>query len=81
MTDIKMTSVNFQNLKEFVLNSFIAMGLNKIDAEIFSDALMFSELRFQSCQGQGVQRITTYYKRIKNNEVNVNAEYEIIKES
>tara|TARA_B100000427_G_scaffold176754_1_gene147053 strand:+ start:819 stop:1877 length:1059 start_codon:yes stop_codon:yes gene_type:complete len=81
MTDIKMTSVNFKNLKEFVFNSFIAMGLNKIDAEIFSDALMFSELRFHSGQGQGVQRITTYYKRIKNKEVNVNSEYEIIKES
>ena len=61
-----MTSVNFKNLKEFVLSSFIAMGLNKIDAEIFSDALMFSELRFQSGQGQGVQRMTTYSKRIKN---------------
>ena len=57
MTDIKMTSVNFKSLKEFVFNSFMAMGLNKIDAEIFSDALMFSELRFQSGQGQGVQNI------------------------
>ena len=40
------------------------MGLNKIDAEIFSDALMFSEVRFHSGKGQGVQRITTYYKRV-----------------
>ena len=53
--------------------SFVAMGLNKLDAEIFSDALMFSELRFLSGQGQGVQRITTYFKRIQNKEVNLNS--------
>ncbi len=81
MSNIKMTLVNFENLKKFVLNSFLAMGLNKKDAEIFTDALMFSELRFHSGQGQGVQRITTYFKRIKNNEVNINSEFEILKES
>ena len=41
-----MTSINYEDLKEFVFSSFVAMGLNKLDAEIFSDALMFSELRF-----------------------------------
>ena len=57
---INMTLVNFDNLKRFVFNSFSAMGLNEKDARIFTDALMFSELRFHSGQGQGVQRITTY---------------------
>ena len=42
---------------------------------------MFSELRFHSGQGQGVQRITTYYKRIKNKEVNINIDLDIVKES
>jgi LDH2 family malate/lactate/ureidoglycolate dehydrogenase len=78
---IKMTSVDSKNLKQFVFNAFSAIGLNEKDAGIFTDALMFSELRFHSGQGQGVQRITTYYKRIKNNEVNINSEYEILKES
>ncbi len=81
MSMIKMTSVDSKNLKQFVFNAFSAMGLNEKDAGIFTDALMFSELRFHSGQGQGVQRITTYYKRIKNNEVNINSEYEILKES
>ncbi len=81
MNKINMTSVSFLNLEKFVFNSFLAMGLNKNDAKIFADALMFSELRFHSGQGQGVQRITTYYKRIKNNEVNINTNFEIIKES
>lgn len=81
MAEIKMTSINYEDLKEFVFSSFVAMGLNKLDAEIFSDALMFSELRFLSGQGQGVQRITTYFKRIQNKEVNLNSDYEIIKES
>ena len=68
MQNIDMTLVNFKNLENFVLNSFLAMGLRNEDAKIFTDALMFSELRFHSGQGQGVQRITTYYKRIKNKE-------------
>ena len=59
MPMIEMTLINYENLNKFVFNAFSAMGLNKKDAEIFTDALMFSELRFHSGQGQGVQRITT----------------------
>ena len=81
MQNIDMTLVNFKNLENFVLNSFLAMGLRNEDAKIFTDALMFSELRFHSGQGQGVQRITTYYKRIKNKEVNINIDLDIVKES
>ena len=81
MSEIEMTLVNSDNVKKFVLNSFKAMGLKEEDAKIFTDALMFSELRFHSGQGQGVQRITTYYKRINNNEVNINSDFEILKES
>ena len=81
MLNIKMTLINFENLTKFVFNSFKAMGLKEEDAKIFTDALIFSELRFHSGQGQGVQRITTYYKRIKNNEVNINSDFEILKES
>ena len=76
-----MKVVNFKNLENFVLSSFLAMGLRNEDAKIFTDALMFSELRFHSGQGQGVQRITTYYKRIKNKEVNINIDLDIVKES
>ena len=57
------------------------MGLKDKDAKIFTDALIFSELRFHSGQGQGVQRITTYYNRIKNKEVNINTNFDIVKES
>lgn len=81
MQNIDMTLVNFKNLENFVLSSFLAMGLRNEDAKIFTDALMFSELRFHSGQGQGVQRITTYYKRIKNKEVNINIDLDIVKES
>ena len=76
-----MTLVDFKHLETFVLNSFLAMGLKNEDAKIFTDALIFSELRFHSGQGQGVQRITTYYNRIKNKEVNINTNFDIVKES
>ena len=79
MQNIDMTLVNFKNLENFVLSSFLAMGLRNEDAKIFTDALMFSELRFHSGQGQGVQRITTYYKRIKNKEVNINIDLDIVR--
>ena len=81
MQNINMTLVDFKHLETFVLNSFLAMGLKNEDAKIFTDALIFSELRFHSGQGQGVQRITTYYNRIKNKEVNINTNFDIVKES
>ena len=59
MSQIKMTLVNSENVKRFVYNSFKAMGLKEEDAKIFTNALMFSELRFHSGQGQGVK----YFQR------------------
>ena len=78
---IKMKKVELKELSHFVTNSFLAMGLRELDAKIFSEALIFSELRFHPGQGQGVQRLPIYNKRIKNKELNINIDYEIIKES
>ena len=68
---IEMQKVDVKELSEFVLNSFLAMGLREEDAQIFTDALIFSELRFHPGQGQGVQRLPVYFKRIKNKEINL----------
>tara|TARA_B110000438_G_C15752194_1_gene623503 strand:- start:96 stop:1160 length:1065 start_codon:yes stop_codon:yes gene_type:complete len=78
---IEMKKVDLKELSQFVLNAFCAMGLNNEDAKIFSDALIFSELRFHPGQGQGVQRLPIYFQRIKNKEINLNIDCEIIKES
>ena len=43
--------------------------------QIFADALIFSELRFHPGQGQGVQRLPIYLKRIKNKEININVRF------
>ena len=38
MQNIDMTLVNFKNLENFVLNSFLAMGLRNEDAKISTEA-------------------------------------------
>ena len=44
MSQIKMTLVNSENVKQFVFNSFKAMGLKEEDAKIFTNALKIMRL-------------------------------------
>ncbi|MBM1219793.1 Ldh family oxidoreductase [Ponticoccus sp. SC2-23] len=81
MTDrIPMTNVDRAQLRAFVAEAFEALGLTAEDAGIFSDALVFSELRFHPGQGQGVARLRRYQERIGNGEVDPQAGWSIVKE-
>ncbi len=79
-TAIPMTNVDRDSLRAFVAAGFEALGLTAEDAGIFSDALIFSELRFHPGQGQGVMRLRRYQERIGNGEVNPRAGWSIVKE-
>ncbi|MEM9248090.1 MAG: Ldh family oxidoreductase [Pseudomonadota bacterium] len=75
-----MTRVDVAQLRAFVAEAFEALGLNAEDAAIFAGALIFSELRFHPGQGQGVARLRRYEARIRKGEVNLRADWRIVKE-
>jgi LDH2 family malate/lactate/ureidoglycolate dehydrogenase len=78
---IELIRVYVDTLAAFTLACFKAMGLNDEQAKLCAHALMFSELRFHPGQGQGVRRLPTYFERIRNGWIDLNAPFEIIKES
>jgi LDH2 family malate/lactate/ureidoglycolate dehydrogenase len=78
---IELVRVDAEPLAVFALACFKAMGLNDEQAKLCAHALMFSELRFQPGQGQGVRRLPTYLERIRNGWIDLKAPFEIIKES
>ena len=69
------------DLRDFTRTSFERMGLDPECADISSDALMYSELRFHPGQGQGVRRLVAYEERIKSGLVDPAAPFEVVKES
>lgn len=77
---IPMTNVDREALRAFVAEGFEALGLTSTDAGIFSDALIFSELRFHPGQGQGVARLRRYKERIGRGEVDPRAGWSVVKE-
>jgi LDH2 family malate/lactate/ureidoglycolate dehydrogenase len=68
-------------LERFVVACFAAMGLRDDDARVCADALMQSELRYHPGQGQGVRRLASYEERIRRGRVDVDARFEVLKES
>jgi LDH2 family malate/lactate/ureidoglycolate dehydrogenase len=68
-------------LERFVVACFAAMGLPGDDARVCADALIQSELRYHPGQGQGVRRLVSYDERIRLGRVDVNAPFEVLKES
>lgn len=78
---ISLVRVDTDALAAFTLACFKAMGLNDEQARLCASALMFSELRFHPGQGQGVRRLPTYLERIRNGWIDLNAPFEILKES
>jgi LDH2 family malate/lactate/ureidoglycolate dehydrogenase len=78
---IELIRVDVEVLSKFTLACFKAMGLNDEQAKLCTRALMFSELRFHPGQGQGVRRLPTYFERIHNGFIDLDAPFEIVKES
>jgi len=78
---ITLTNVTRSSLNAFLQEAFEQFGLSRQDATIFSDALIFSELRFHPGHGQGVRRLRRYKNRIAEKLVDPRAQFEIIKQS
>lgn len=78
---ITLTNVTKESLVTFLVEGFTGLGLKPEDACIFSDALIFSELRFHPGHGQGVRRIRRYQERIEQKLVDPRAPWEIVKQS
>lgn len=78
---ITLIRVPVDELQEFVITAFQAMGTSEDEARRCARSLMESELRCLPGQGQGVRRLPSYHERISNGWINPGAEYEIIKES
>ena len=78
---IPMTAVTLPSLEAFVVEALLAMGLPQEEAEIFGDALVFSELRFHPGHGQGVKKLRRYGERFAIGAIDPRARWEIVKES
>jgi LDH2 family malate/lactate/ureidoglycolate dehydrogenase len=78
---ITLTNVTRDSIHAFLVEGFEKLGLTNEDARIFSDALIFSELRFHPGHGQGVLRIARYRDRIEAGMVDPRAKWDIVKES
>ena len=62
MQNINMTLVDFRHLETFVLNSFLAMGLKKEDAKIFTDE--YIELYTLNFQGNSLRYFQDIYDKL-----------------
>ena len=78
---ITLIRVPVDELHQFVIDAFLAMGTSDDEARRCARGLMESELRCLPGQGQGVRRLPAYYERINNGWIRPGAEFEIIKES
>lgn len=78
---IEMVRVPLETLRAFAKETFLSFGLNEEQADLTTHALMFSELRFHPGQGQGVRRLRVYQERIQKNFIDLQAPFEIVKES
>ncbi len=76
-----MTAVTRESLGVFVVEVLQAMGLPTEEAEIFGDALIFSELRFHPGHGQGVKKLRRYGERFAQGLIDPSAPWEPVKES
>lgn len=66
-------------LKNFVKDVFVKLGAPKKHAEIVSDVLITSDIR--GIDSHGIQRLKTYYERIKQGIYNVKTKPKLIKET
>jgi LDH2 family malate/lactate/ureidoglycolate dehydrogenase len=78
---ITMIRVDVERLQRFVQDAFLAMGLDKEQAEISAHALLYSELRFHPGQGQGVRRLRAYHDRLAQRQIDPAGAFTIVKES
>ena len=78
---IEMVRVDCDTLEQFATAALSAMGLDREQAEITAGALLYSELRFHPGQGQGVRRLRVYRERIAAGQIDLEAPFEVVKES
>lgn len=78
---ITLIRVPVDELHQFTIAAFQAMGCSEDEARRCARGLMESELRCLPGQGQGVRRLPTYHERISKGWIKPGAPYEIVKES
>lgn len=78
---ITQVRVPVDALTAFTKRAFIAMGVPEDEAELCTNGLMQSELRYHPGQGQGVRRLPTYHERIRNGWIVPGAPLQIVRES
>ncbi|MFC1960069.1 Ldh family oxidoreductase [Chloroflexota bacterium] len=78
---ITLVRVPVDELTDFTVRAYVAMGVPEDEALMCADALMQSELHCLPGQGQGVRRLPVYHERISNGWIIPGAEFEIVKES
>lgn len=66
-------------LRQFLIDVFIKLNVPEKDAKIIADILITADLK--GIKTHGIQRLKTYYERIKKGIYNSNTNIEIIKES
>lgn len=78
---ITLIRVPVNELHQFVIDAFMAMGTSEDEARRCARGLIESELHCLPGQGQGVRRLPTYHERISKGWIRPGAPFEIIKES
>ncbi len=78
MNPVPTTTVSFDVLERFCIQTIERMGVRQEDRAIFADVLLQGTLRAVPAQGQGVQQLPTYYQRIQRGVIRLAAELEIV---
>jgi L-2-hydroxycarboxylate dehydrogenase (NAD+) len=71
--------IQYKDLKNFTKRVFRKLGYSPEDSEIISDVILESDLR--GIESHGIQRLSLYYKGIKDGKIKVDAQLEIINET
>ena len=69
----------YSDLKKFCDDVFIAFGFAKEESQIITDVLLTADL--YGIESHGMQRMVRYYKSLKSGKTNLNAKFEIVKET
>lgn len=79
---ITRIAVPVDALEDFSIKALAAMGMTDEEARLCTIGLMDAELHYHPGQGQGITRLTGYYKRIvQDGAYSLGAPFEIVKES
>lgn len=74
-----MLMIDVEDLQRFMKLSFVKLGVREEDAEICAQILIASDLR--GIESHGVGRLRMYVDRIRKGLIEINSQFEIVRES